>query len=192
MKETELNSIEKDIETNKELINQIEERSMATKIMNVLKKIVSGDGLPLHIFNSISVNINKRMSEILVDFPFTLSFKNGELFKYDKRNGKIVEIPIQHISGMEIAMGGLVLDEVIDSLNDEWLIKFRFIDELSGQLSNGDGLKDSNNLNFRTMYKDILRLISSSKRVCFVDHVLSGIDAPSIEFGMSEFGGIII
>ena len=105
---------------------------------------------------------------------------------------RIVEIPIQHISGMEIAMGGLVLDEVIDSLNNEWLIKFRFIDELSGQLSNGDGLKTSNNLNFRTMYKDVLKLISKTKKVCFVDHVLTGIDAPSIEFGMSDLGGIII
>ena len=173
----------------KNFIKQLDARSIGKKTMNLFKKIVSGNGLPLYVFNNIANIINKRMADMLEMFPFALRFANGELVKVDKRNGQVKELPIDHISGMEINMGALSLMEVIDSLNDEWNINLRFIDELSGQLSSGEDLKNKHAVDFRELYKKLLLSISQRKNLIVVDHVLTDIGDNSIEFLMGDFGG---
>jgi len=180
---------EKEIGRCKSYLKQIERRSFGKKTMNLFKKIVSGNGLPLYVFNQIANILNTRLAERLSKFPFSLCFRDGNLAKVDKRNGKVVYTDIAHISGMEINMGALALMEVIDSLNEEWSINLRFIDELSGQLSSGKNLKNSNALDFQSLYKELLLDISKSKRLIIVDHVLKDIGNPIIEFLMGDKGG---
>jgi DNA repair exonuclease SbcCD nuclease subunit/DNA repair exonuclease SbcCD ATPase subunit len=180
---------EKEIERCKDFIKQLDCLSMANKTMNLFKKIVSGNGLPLYVFNQIANIINQRLADKLDKFPFALRFEQGDLVKIDKRNGKVIDMPVEHISGMEINMGALALMEVIDSLNDEWNIDLRFIDELSGQLNSGKDLKNREALDFRDLYKNLLIDISQTKKLIVVDHVLKGIGDPVIEFIMGDYGG---
>jgi DNA repair exonuclease SbcCD ATPase subunit len=171
-----------------DFISQIQEKSMGTKIMNLLKKIVSGDGLPLFLFDSISDIVNNELAVVLEPLPFSLMFENGELVKVDKRY-RISKIPVTNLSGMEIALGGIALHHAIDTLNDSFNLNLNFIDELSGALNEGTDDTSHDARNFRELYRNLLMNISKNKNTIFVDHVLKGMNCKTIHFHMGEHGG---
>lgn len=134
--------------------------------------------------------LNNTLNVILEDVNFKLMWNSdGELYMIDFQNGFASYRPVQQSSGMETCFLGLTLIYAIHLLNIKNSISNIFIDELSGQLNNGNNLNYKAD-NYHALFVLLLQKFKN-KTIMIVDHNITNLfETSEYQVNPSENGSI--
>ncbi|BAV39141.1 DNA repair [Tenacibaculum phage pT24] len=160
-------NIEKDIVS-------LKKYNLITSILKQYKIMLGNKGLQKYIFISIIDLLNKNLSELLSDVPLRLFFdkESLELRMIDLKKEAISGVLLT--SGMETSILGLSLLKSLKSLNRLLKTNFLFIDEISGQLNNGEGLSYKAD-NYEKVFVDLMSRMKQDISLYVVDHDIEDI-----------------
>lgn len=134
--------------------------------------------------------LNNTLNVILEDVNFKLMWNNdGELYMIDFQNGFASYRPVQQSSGMETCFLGLTLIYAIHLLNIKNSISNIFIDELSGQLNNGNNLSYVAE-NYQALFVLLLQKFKN-KTIMIVDHNINNLfETSEYQVNPSDSGSV--
>lgn len=137
-------------------------------IYDVYKKLIEDDFKNI-IFEYYRIYMNNTLNILLEDLSFKLIWSpEGELFMVDLSFGSCTYRPVKQASGMETIFLGLSLIYSIHLLNIKNNLANIFIDELSGQLNNGENLSYTAK-NFQELFVILINKFKD-KSIFIVDH----------------------
>jgi DNA repair exonuclease SbcCD nuclease subunit len=150
--------------------NDYMEYQVKNEVYKVYSKLVTGDFKGV-VFEYYRTFLNNTLNNLLGDVYFRLFWDtSGVLMHLDFRNGVMSSQPVNQSSGMESCFLALTLVYTMHLLNVKNSISHIFIDEISGMLNDGKGLKhDARN------YKELLVMVLSKfthKNVVIIDHTI--------------------
>ena len=172
----DLNTLTSTIETSIDVCNdnieQLKKYNLTTAVIKQYKTLLGKTGLQKYIFGKIVDILNTKLSDLLQDVDFRLFFDKEtlELRMLDLKANVISGV--QLTSGMESTMLGLSLLNALKTLNQIRKFNFLMIDEVSGQLNNGEDLS-YNAENYQYLFVKLLHKIMLNTNIFIVDHVLS-------------------
>lgn len=138
---------------------------MLYKIYDTLIK----NDFKLIIFEYYRTFLNNTLSQLLKNVDFELFWDSeSNLYMISNNNGAILYTPVFQLSGMETIFCGLSLIYVMSLLNIKNSLSHIFIDELSGQLSEGRNLSYKST-DYQNLYVDIIHKFEG-KSIFVVDH----------------------
>lgn len=142
------------------------------------------------VFSYYKTFLNSTLNLLLEDSKFKLIWhEDGELYYSEIRNGEITNIPVIMVSGMQEIFLGLSLIFTLSLLNTRTNVNVMFIDEISGSLNNGKGLKHTKDI---VDYQNQLLLLLDkfgNKNMFIIDHVIENLyETESYEVIITESG----
>lgn len=161
-------------EYEKSITSAIEYR-IAESSLKQYKALIGKQGLPQHIFSLIKPILNSKLNDLLEDMDFRLYFdENNYLQMLDlSKETRPVRQPM-FISGMQVCFCALSLLYVNRMSNNMFIIKELFIDEVSGQLNDGQDLSYET-LNYQEQLKKLLKRFTGMN-IWIIDHVIEDME----------------
>lgn len=165
LKHQELNNKQAPIELEYANYIKYQKNNLIWKIYSKLIK----DNFKEIVFEYYRTFLNNTLNVLLEDVNFKLFWNNdSELYHVDYSNGQCTFQPVQQSSGMETCFLGLALVYTIHLLNVKNSVSHIFIDEISGTLSDAEGLSyDANN--YQELFVQILNKFTN-KSIFIIDH----------------------
>ncbi len=184
-------NLENDVILLEKDIQSLKKYTLTSAVVKQYKTMLGNNGLQKYLFTKIVDILNKKLSSLLEGVPMRLFFDKSslELRKLDLNKKVISGVLLS--SGMESSILGLSLLNSLKSLNQIRDYNFLFIDEISGQLNNGNGLSYKAE-NYENIFVKLLSKMKEHSCLYVVDHDIEDIgETSTLEFIPTQNGSII-
>lgn len=179
------------VKDNETKILQLKQWNLTNSVIRQYKAMLSNTGLQRYIFAKIVDIINNSLNELLQDVDFRLLFDKETLQLKMLDLNKNISSSVVLTSGMETSILGLSLLYCTMTLNQIRSFNFVVIDEISGQLNNGEDLTYEAKNNHLLLVK-LLRKIVKTHNIFIVDHCIKYLsEVRSLEVQKTKNGSII-